>query len=336
MTTLAVRLFPLALFALAGCTGEAVDSTDTDPSHTGDSDSAVVDDTAGCLAGVTSTEPADGTTGVYYHDTLTVSFDGDGGDAVFTLADDAGVEVPVSATWTDGNVQAILTPAAMAPLTTYTLTTTVCGTTATSSFTTSDLGTPLTVDPSDLVGSTYVFRLSDADITEPAFLGIIAGTYLTVPILIGVDQADSETIDLIGGLGYEQDAGYVQEPGLPTWDFPVASFADQPYFEAASSLITIMYGTTPIPISDFTLSGTFRSDGSAIEHGIATGTGDSRYMAELVGKPADEYSAVCDLAASAGVVCTECPTDGEPYCLYIVAESINATKVDGLTMDAIE
>ena len=322
MTKANTLMFPLALLTLAGCTGKAVDTSDTDPGHGDDSDSAPLDDTAGCVAGVLSTEPADGATDVYYHDTITVSFDGDGGAAVFALTDPDGTAVPVSATWTDGNVQAILT-ASLAPLTEYTLNTTVCGNSASSSFTTSDLGTPLTVDPSELVGSTYVFRLSDADITEPAFLGIIAGTYLTVPILIG-------------GLGYEQDAGYVQEPGLPTWDFPVASFTDQPYFEAASSLITIMYGTTPIPISDFTLSGTFRSDGSAIEHGIATGTGDSRYMAELVGKPADEYSAVCDLAASAGVVCTECPTDGEPYCLYIVAESINATKVDGLTMDVIE
>ena len=38
-----------------------------------------------------------------------------------------------------------------------------------------------------------------------------------------------------------------------------------------------------------------------------------------------------DLAAAAGVYCTEC-SDGEPYCLPIVAEHIEAAKVDGLTL----
>lgn len=323
----------LVLIPLSACNGKDTGTDDSDSSAL-DSDSQVIDDTGSCLVGVIETEPAAGATDVYYHDTLTVSFDGDGASAVFTLLDGAGTDVPVTATWTDGNVQAMLT-AELGPSTTYTLTTDLCGAAWSVSFTTSDLGTPLTIDPTALVGSTYVFRLSDADITEPAFLGIIAGTYLTVPILMGVDAADASSIDLLGGLGYETGSTFVQEPGLPTWDFPAADFTGQPYFAAASPLITIMYGPTPIPITDFTLSGTFTADGSAIEQGFATGIGDSRYMAELVGKPADDYGAVCDLAAAAGVYCTDC-TDGEPYCLYIVAENISATKVDGLTMEVME
>ncbi len=330
------RFLPLlvpAFALLAACSGKDPTTDDSDSSGNLDSDTQHLDDTGSCATAVLETEPVDGTGDVYYHDTITVTFDGDGGAAVFTLLDAAGTPVPVSATWTDGNVQAVLT-AELAPLTTYTLTTEICGTPSSMSFTTSELGTALTVDPASLVGSTYMFRLSDASITEPAFLDIVANAYLTVPILIGVDQSDAETIDLLGGLGYEDGSTYAQEPGLPTWDFPVADFTAQPFFAAASPLVTIMYGTTPIPINNFTLEGTFSADGSMIAHGLATGTGDTRYMAPLVGKPADDYGAMCDFAAAAGVYCIACP-DGEPYCLYIVAENINATKVDGLTMETI-
>ncbi len=325
-----IRSLPLLL--LAACTGDEPGDSDKTPA---DSDSADTDP-GPCTTQVLSFEPANGTTEVYYQSTLVVSFDGDGGSAVFTLTDEAGADVPVSAVFTDGNVQAELT-ATLGPLTTYTLTVDLCGATTTSSFTTSELGSELTLDPADLVGMTYVFRISDAEITEPAFLDVLAATYLTVPILISVADANETSIDLFGGLGCETgdidcptgDSEYVQYD-LPSWDFPVADFTTQPYFLTESPLVTIQYGDLPIPIENFTLAGTFAADGSAIEEGYATGIGDTRYMGELVGKP-DEPGAVCDLASSAGVYCTDC-SDGEPYCMYIVAEHITASLVDGLTM----
>ena len=319
------------LMILTACgTDKASTNDDSSIGH----DSETGDSNVGpCTTQVMSVEPADGAADVYYHHTITVSFDGDGGSAEFSLLDASGVDVPVTATFTEGNVQAVLT-ADLEPVTAYTLTTSVCGSEASSSFTTNALGSPLDMDPADLIGATYEFRLSDADITEPAFLDLIAGTYLTVPILIGVDSADSTSIDMLGGLGYETTDSYAQDTTLPSWDFPVADFTTQPFFHAQSPLITIMYGTTAIPIEQFNLSGTFAADGSAIEEGYVTGIGDSRYMATLVGKPADDLSAVCDLAASLGVNCTEC-ADGEPYCLYIVAENITAERIDGLTLTEV-
>lgn len=331
-----LALAPFALLALAGCptakTGDDTAPIDTDVT---DDSNPVVDDTAACTTAMTEVEPADGTADVYYRGTITVSFDGDGGSASFHLVDSTGTDVPFTTTYTDGNVQAVLTPDdALTPLTDYLLDTVICGVTTTTHFTTSELGTPLASDVSSLLGSTYMFRLSDSDITEPAFLDLISGTYLTVPILLGVDTVDATSIHMIGGLG-DESGTEIKQSNLPTWDFPEADFTTQPYFHATSPLITIMYGDVPIPISDFNISGTFTPDGTSIQEGYATGTGDSRYMAELVGKPADDYSAVCDLAASMGVVCTAC-SDGEPYCLYIVAENITATKVDGMTLTVIE
>lgn len=329
-----VSLASLALLMLTGCP-DAKSSDDTGPIDTNVLDDTANDTSAECTTTIGSIEPADGATDVYYRDSMIVNFEGDGGSATLSLADSSGVPVPVTATFTSGNVQAIVVPdSPLTPLTGYQLSATVCDVDTTSTFTTSELGTPLDEDTLTLLGKTFSFRLSDSDITEPAFLNLIAGTYLTVPILLGVESVDSAQIHMIGGLGDDSGATIKQE-SLPTWDFPSADFTTQPFFHAESPLITIMYGDVPIPIADFNISGTFNRTGTTIEEGHATGIGDSRYMSELVGKPADDYGAVCDLAAAAGVVCTAC-ADGEPYCLYIVAENIIASEVEGLTMAVIE
>jgi len=181
-----------------------------------------------------------------------------------------------------------------------------------------------------------VWRLSDATITEPSFLDFVASSYLTVPLIIAVTDADDTTLDLVGGVGYhENDGSYTQVMEEETWDFPAGDFSEQPYFEAYADYITLSYDGIPIPIEQFNLSGTFNADGSAIEEGVGTGLGDSRHMWALIGQPEEDYDAVCRIASKAGVDCEPC-SDGEPYCIYIVAEGITATWEEGLTLVTVE
>ncbi|MFN7142852.1 MAG: Ig-like domain-containing protein [Myxococcota bacterium] len=329
-----------AIGLLAACTGKDGKPADTDDTGVGTDTDTGVDTDSGdtsepCTASVLSTEPVTGATAVYYRDPLVVSFEGDGSAATLALTDAGGADVAFETTWADGGVQATLATV-LAADTTYTLTVDVCGVETTTSFTTSSLGAPLTVGTADLLGRTFVFRLSDATITEPSFLDFVASTYLTVPLLISVTAADSTSLDLLGGLGvHENDGTYTQMEGEETWDFPSGDFTEQPYFEAYSEYITITYDGLPIPIEQFHLSGTFTADGTQIQRGVASGLGDTRHMAPLLGKPADEYDALCALAAGAGVMCEPC-ADGEPYCIYIVAEEITATWEAGLAMSPVE
>jgi hypothetical protein len=329
------RIFALALLALAACPAPGDDKPidDTGPfsdDDTGDTDTDTDTDVP-CEASVLSMEPLDGATAVYYRDPLIVSFEGDGSSAAFTLTDAGGVETSFDAAWTEGGVQAELATV-LAANTTYTLTVDVCGATSSSSFTTSSLGAPLTVTPEELLGRTYVFRLSEADITQPSFLDIVASSYLTVPLLISVTASDETTIDLIGGLGeLENDGSYTQLTSEETWDFPAGDFSAQPYFEAYAESIVITFSGIDIPIEQFHLSGTFTADGSRIERGVGSGLGDSRNMGPLVMREADDYGAICEIAAAAGVECEPC-SDGEPYCIYIVAEQITAEWEEGLTL----
>jgi hypothetical protein len=327
-------LLSLAILpSLAACDSDGVKpdtgSGDTDTDSATDTDSGSTE----CAVTVTGSSPENGEAGVYYRQTLTVNFDGDAvaADASVSVLDEAGVLQPVQLEWSEGNVQA-LAYVVLEANSAYTLSVDVCETNTSVGFMTSSVGTPLSIDPSELMGRTYSFRISDATITEPAFLNVVADSYLTVPILLGVVSASDTEVDFLGALGEQDDFGaYTQYPDIPTWDFPPASFAEAPYFEAASEGIVIMYGDVPIPIEDFTLSGTFSSDGARIEEGHVTGLGDTRYLGELmVGR--DDPNAACDIAEAAGVACEPC-NDGEPYCMFIVAEDITATYQAGLTLE---
>ncbi|MFZ5478648.1 MAG: hypothetical protein ACOZNI_17890 [Myxococcota bacterium] len=323
--------FALAFLVLAGCPKPDEEGKDT---NTGDIDG---DDTgpAACVAELFSTDPEDGDAGVYFRGGVTVSLtDVPTEEPVIQVLDDAGAEVPASITWDESGLQAFV-DVVLAPSSSFTLHVEVCGASSDVAFSTSDLGTPLEVPAADLVGRTYVFSLADAKITEPSFLDAVAGSYLTVPLLFGVEAASETEIDFVGALGELQDDGdYVQVDGQPTWDFPPADFTGTPYFEAHADEITIMYGEIAIPIEDFSLSGTFTSDGEQIAEGYATGFGDSRYMGGLVGRDGDP-AAICEIASSAGVDCEDC-SDGEPYCMYIVATEITAEYELGLTIEVVE
>ncbi len=331
-----MRTFSIVLLALAACNKDKVDDdsaavSDTDPVDTDDTDTLTGD----CSATVLSSTPEDGDSDVYYRTVFTVSFDGDGQTdaAEFSVLDDVGNPADVTdVVWSDGGVQ-VMFRADLAPSTAYQLGTTVCGVTTAASFVTNTIGTPIADGNASLAGRAYVTRLSDATIVDPAVLDPLLGQYLTVPLLFEVTAADDTTIDLLGALGYQEDDGsFTQLTDLPSWDFPAGDFTDTPYFFAQAASITILYGDIPIPLEDFTLEGSFTADGSQIVYGRATGLGDTRYLGALVNQP-DVESAVCDLAGAMGVYCEPC-ADGEPYCLFIIAEDIEADYEEGL--DVVE
>ena len=331
-----VRMGWLLLFAVAckpdpkdSDTGKVVPGDDTavdsdDSQDSGDSQDS--DTGVPCTTQVLELTPADGATGVYYRDAVTAAFDGDGSTALFTLS--GGPSEPYSPAWSDGNLKATF-DMVLAPDTTYTFTASICDSSKSVSFTTSHLGTPIAMDPMDLKDVTWKFRLSDdAEITEPAFLDVLASQYVTQPLLVGVTYADATTIDLLGALGFyqETDATYYQDTTEVPWDFPAADFTDSPYFSVtASDVLTLSYNGIAIPIQGFHLEGTIAEDASYIGEGKAWGLMDTRNAGAWVAQPGVE-SAVCDIASSAGVTCEACD-DGEPYCMFIRAEHIHADQV---------
>ncbi len=327
----------LAALAAVGCgkdEGKTPGGKDSGPVTAGDDSGTIPGDDTGttdvCEGIVTQLSPGTGATEIYYRDPLQATFEGKGTGATFTLVDAAGNPASFTTTWSEGDVKASL-DVVLAPSTLYTFTATLCDVETSTSFTTSASGTALSMAPEDLVGKTYQFRLSDAEITEPAFLNILADTYLIVPLLFGVYEADATMIHWVGALGYQNNDGTYEPLDDTRWDFPAADFTGSPYFAAQAEYITIAYSTFDIPIEQFAIEATLSSDAERIEHGRATGFADSRSMGELVFQP-DNPAAICEFAVAAGVDCVPCD-DGEPYCLYIVAENITAYLAEGLALD---
>jgi hypothetical protein len=199
-------------------------------------------------------------------------------------------------------------------------------------FTTSSFGAPLLHEASSLVDTTWNVDLVSAEWVEPGGFSALMALYFTVPLLVGVQWADDETIDLKGAAGYETTEGaLLQDPYEASWEFPRADFTKAPFFKAQTEEVRFTYAGFAIPVTDFELSATISADASELGGGVIEGLGDTRYLGGIIDSSNPDPATVCNLAATVGATCQDCP-DGEPYCLFLQAEQVTAERVDGLVI----
>lgn len=299
---------------ITACTGDE-DKTD----DTGDSGSD------SCGITIKSTLPAANAVDANYRGAI--EFNLSDADPTATVSS----SIAGTTTLVDDGETVIYTPnAPLAPSTAYTVTLDYCGGTADLSFTTSSDGTPL-ADVQVLVGRTYALDLAGARILEPAGVGSVLTSYLTQDILVGITAVSSTEINMIGAIGAEGANPPEQDYCDPSIPFPVADFDEQPYFQIGPQTTTLAVAGFALEIVNLEITGTFAADASYFAGGTLAGVIDTRPLAPLLGEDGDE-GAICDLAVSFGAVCSACPSDGEPYCLTLVADQIVAEEVAGETL----
>ncbi len=218
----------------------------------------------------------------------------------------------------------------------YTLFVRDCARTHEIPFTTSELGEPLDVDPGSLIGNTYLVDLVGATWVEPPQLASVLALYFNSPVLLAIQYADAERIDLLGALGIvDAQSGIVQDPLSPSWNFPVADFSQSPFIDAEAEQI-VLQTTSPdgesidVPIHGFRLEATLSPDGTRLGGGRLSGMGDTRNLGAMLN--ADNPDALCELAAGLDVSCEPCPNDGFPYCMFVSAVSVEGLLVDSLVL----
>ena len=327
----------LTLALLTGCVNQDKDVR----ADTGEVDSADTQDTdpqPACTAEVLTISPEDADVEVYYRDSLEVSFSEDGGLAEFRLeVVDTGEEAPSTVTWDEDNLKAVIAPdTPLQSSSVYQFTVTICEAEWASGFTTTEYGAPLTVDPADMIGTTSVLLFTQVDFVEPPGIGMLLGQYLDIPLLVGVADASATQLDLLIGQGYfDSVVGFKQRMNLPTWSFDGVDFTQQPYFHVTSPEVVIHYSGIELPVTDFSLKGTFSADGTHFAGGELSGLGDTRNMGELFIGGSNDDAYVCEtLGAPMGVECEACP-DGSPYCLFLRGVNITTQAQPGLTLTAI-
>lgn len=312
--------------------GDGKDPTD----ETGDTD------TDGCTTTISSTLPADAATEVYYRTPIEVNFSADAPDATLTLTDAGGTEVTGTSS-ADGK-KAIFAPgAALMPSTAYTLGITYCDgeKSAETTFTTSATGAAI-ADPATLVGNTYDIDLATARITEPPGVGgLLTGLLadLDEKLLVSVGEYDmgASTLTMFGALGSEDGGTITQDTCEVSIEFPIAAdFSGNPYFEIEGDDVTIGAAGIEVTLKTLKLTGSFAPDGASLDGVTLEGSADTRDFVELLGDAlggATGDTAVCDLVGqlAPGVECEDCG-DGSITCLSIVADSLEANQVAGLSL----
>lgn len=326
-----VALGALSLLAAAGCkqptqTRYLSDTAFPQP-DTGPDDA--------CAVGVIETRPVQGAVGVYYRDEIRVIFDDPGRASTIQLASADGAFEPVQILWDDAELNATVEP--LSPLdasTDYVLTVQTCpeNDAVEVAFTTSSFGAPMTVEPASLEEQSYHLALGDATYHEPGGLGPIIANYLDQPLLIGVVDANVDSMTLLGAQGrVDGTSGAILQHGSrDTWYFGAADFRARPFFSAYASAVPLTYEDTEITFYNFTLEGTFSADGTAIGGCEVVGQIDTRNLGPLLQLGSDP-SAACDYVAGVGLECIACP-DGQDLCLDLRATFPTARLVDDLTL----
>ncbi|MBN2800957.1 MAG: hypothetical protein JXX28_17600 [Deltaproteobacteria bacterium] len=322
-----------ALLALAACNGRGEDTGPT--LDTGWFADTGAFNPSTCPHRVLDTWPVSGEAGWYYRDapllwTATASTE----FYRATLLDAADREVPVHMEW-DALRGAVRPDAPLNPSSDYLLLLDDCTGTTALPFRTSALGLPLEGGPSSLVGRSWLILLDEAEWVEPAGFGALMSLYFTVPVLLGADWADASVVDLIGAQGYADDLGVIHQfPGKPTWDYPMASFTDAPWFFAEAEVATLSFDAVEVPVYAFSLEATFSADGRTVGGAVLRGSADTQDMGVLIGRGGQD-DAICAMAASMGVSCVDCP-DGSPYCLDLYVTGIEGVELEGTTLVTVE
>jgi hypothetical protein len=192
----------------------------------------------------------------------------------------------------------------------------------------------------DINGKSYAIDLSTATWVKPdsPLLTGLLGDSLNVKVLIGVEEATDEVLDLVGALPDTDSEELVQDVCMPTLDFDPIDFALSPYFQVGPTDFPVSMMGISLTIWDMNISGIFEPDGAGMYGVGLSGALDLRDLSDVeLDLPIDlsDPDEACGLLGSLlSIECEACPSDDEPYCIGLILEDILAEEVD-LTIDPV-
>jgi len=268
--------------------------------------------------------PLDGSIDAYYRTSVEAWTSDVEPNATLEVFDPAGLLV----LGTTSDVNGILTfvpDLPLAPLTTYDASLTwSCGVEPWT-FTTSEIGG--VVDPTDVVGTTYLVDLAAGRWVEPVGIGPLIGLLLEGGVFLDAQTADPDLSFLTAA---EDPATGLQDMCIETNGTAPVPFVDNPYFVLNPLLVEIDVDGAGMVLDQGVMTGSFSPDAGYIDGVVLEGIIDSRPLVPLIGGN-DDYD-VCDLVMTFGVSCTACPLDGVPVCLPIYVDQLIATEVPGFNV----
>lgn len=275
-----------------------------------------------CTVVASNTTPGDAL--AHYRDDIAWSLSEADASASVTLMDASGAEVAGSSWADEAGTTVYFTPdAPLSPSSDYSTMVTYCDGAGsdTQDFSTSEVGTPVDCD---LTTQGYRVSLADATFVEPATLGSLIGGLLEQDLLMQPVSASETEINIIAAIS--TGIGESQDYCNPSIEFPPAAF-DNPTVSIGPEDTPIDAAGVTITINQLELIGDFSPDCQGFGGGELKGELDARDLAELLEDltGSTDPQVACDTLAGFGVTCGSCSSDGEPFCVTIIAEDIEAT-----------
>jgi len=186
----------------------------------------------------------------------------------------------------------------------------------------------------DTLSGTFLVDWSSGEVVEPATISALISVddFDSAP-LVEVTGDDGDSLDLL--VGFSEAGASTQDLCRPTLtaeaDYEAPAFSAA--FDAMDFSATVLGEDFDLSGESVSFSGTFAEDGASISGGRLAYALDTAPLSRLV-DPADEGS-FCDLVAGFGVPCFICPLSGNPYCMAIEIEDLEAALVDGLSLDEV-
>lgn len=275
---------------------------------------------AGCACpDIVAVTPADGTGPVARDAVIRVALDGNPGKVEFTVTGPDG-EVP--GTVSLGATEAVFTPTGLLPEgADIDYTVAVCDATQAGTFTVGSI--EHASSPDELDGNTYALDLTNATWVTPPSGGALIAQFFDGAVLVGIEAVSDTELDAIGASGLETtDGAWQQDPCFATIDFEPVDFASNPYFHILADVVEFTVQTATIQVHDVEISGGLTADAVV----------DGTFAGEIDFREVDVVQDGCSMVGMIGLSCTDCTSDGEPYCMFVEAEDVAGEVLPGLTV----
>ena len=294
-----------------------------------------------------STEPQHNASNFYYRNNIIIGFTESAPSATLSLLDEHGDEVDGQVLFVPNQTRMTFDPHGndtylhLLPNTTYTALINwerpETDEPVELVFTTSAVGTNIE-DPVDtVVGNHYFVNVGMGKFHEPPGVGGLLAQYAEdMSLLFKVRDVheDSGGIEILGATTVIDGEEISQDLCEPTMNLtePGTGHWDNPYLETVPRLLQTKVEGKLVTIHDFKYGASITEDGEMAVGGMFDGVMDIRVFDTLIDPHAQE-GAACELLASLGLLCGDCPDDTGRFCMYVAAYDIPGTRVDVYSMN---
>ena len=178
---------------------------------------------------------------------------------------------------------------------------------------------------------------------KPTGVGLLLPDVMPDDYFLGVAGTDDVAAD--GFVRTLFDGTLIQDPCRTTGPLPALTWTSEHAFEGMIDETSVVIDGAPVDLYALTFSGTFSDDYSAVEDLTFSVTVDTRPLGPLVGAGPGDPEAVCELIASFGVDCEECPAGASSETclgltaaggrLELMAHSVQSISEDDVVADPI-